>query len=67
MAITRSEIAALLREDREDAHESACEAFHAIEALQSTATWRALPLSVQRQLCAAHAALGGIADGLMGE
>ena len=67
MAITRSEIIALIENDREEAHENTCEAYHAIEALQATATWRALPLSVQRQLCAAHAALGGIADGLMGE
>ena len=44
--------------DREEAHENACDAFHAIEALQRTDTWLELPLAVQRQLSAAHATLG---------
>lgn len=50
--------------DREDAHENACDAFHAIEALQRTDTWLELPLAVRRQLSAAHATLGMLADGL---
>lgn len=67
MAVTRAEIAALINADREEAHEDACEAFHAIEALQRTGTWMQLPLSVQRQLSAAHATLGALADALAGE
>jgi hypothetical protein len=66
MPVTQSEIAALINNDREEAHENACDAFHAIEALQSTATWQALPLAVRRHLCATHALLGGIADELAG-
>lgn len=66
MAVTQAEIAALISNDREEAHEDALDAYHAIEALQSTATWQVLPLSVRRQLCASHALLGGIADELAG-
>ena len=55
------------RADREEAHENACEAFHAIEALQRCDTWQELPLSVRRQLSASHAALGAIADRLLEE
>lgn len=66
MAVTQAEIAALIANDREEAHEDACDALYAIEALQSTATWQVLPLSVRRQLCASHALLGGIADELAG-
>ena len=50
MTVTQSEIAALIDADREDAHENACEALHAIRALQSTGTWMQLPLSVRRRL-----------------
>jgi len=50
--------------DREEAHESASEALHAIEALQCTDTWMELPLAVQRQLSAAHATLGALSHGL---
>jgi len=50
--------------DREEAHESASEALHAIEALQFTDTWMELPLVVQRQLSAAHATLGALSRGL---
>jgi hypothetical protein len=67
MGVTQSEVAALIDADREEAHENACEAFHAIEALQRTSTWMELPLSVQRQLAAAHATLGALADALVGE
>jgi hypothetical protein len=52
--------------DQEEAHENACEAYHAIEALQRCDTWLELPLSVQRQLSAAHATLGILADALAG-
>lgn len=61
---TTTEITGAWRNDMEEAHENACEAFHAIEALQRTDTWHALPPSVRRTLCAAHASLGVIADGL---
>lgn len=50
--------------DREEAHENACEAYHAIEALQRCDTWQELPIGVRRLLCASHAALGALADGL---
>jgi hypothetical protein len=53
--------------DRDEAHENACEAYHAIEALQRCDTWMDLPLSVRRLLSASHAALGAIATGLAGE
>jgi hypothetical protein len=53
--------------DRDEAHENACEAYHAIEALQRCATWMDLPLSVRRLLSASHAALGVIATGIAGE
>jgi hypothetical protein len=53
--------------DREQAHESACEAFHAIEALQRCDVWLDLPLSVRRVISCSHAALGAIADGIAGE
>ena len=56
-----------LESDREEAHENACEAYHAIEALQSCQTWMELPFGVRQVLCAAHASLGMIADGLAGE
>ena len=55
------------RADREEAHENACEAYHAIEALQRCDTWQELPLSVRRLLSASHAALGAIADRLLEE
>ena len=67
MTVTQAEIAALIENDREEAHDNACEAYHAIEALQRTDTWMELPLSVQRQLSAAHATLGMLADALVGE
>jgi hypothetical protein len=67
MTVTQSEIAALIDADREEAHENACEALHAIRALQSTGTWMQLPLSARRQLSAAHATLGVLADALVGE
>lgn len=67
MPVTQSEIAAVIQNDREEAHENACEAYHAIEALQRTATWMQLPLSVRRQLSASHASLGAIAEALVGE
>ena len=53
--------------DRDEAHDNACDAFHAIEALQRCDTWQELPLSVRRLLCASHAALGALADGLCQE
>ena len=67
MPVTQAEIAAAIQNDREEAHENACDAYYAIEALQCTATWLQLPLSVRRQLSASHAALGAIADALAGE
>jgi hypothetical protein len=67
MPVTQSEIAALIAADQEEAHQNACEAFHAIEALQRTGTWIQLPLSARRQLSAAHATLGALADALAGE
>lgn len=48
--------------DREEAHENALDAYHAIDALQATDTWQQLPLALRRQLCASHALLGGLAD-----
>lgn len=51
--------------DREEAHENACDAYHAIEALQCTETWQELPLSVRRLLCASHATLGAMADHIL--
>ena len=57
-------ITATWQNDMEEAHENAIDAFEVIEALQRTDTWHALPRSVQRTLCASHAALGAIADGL---
>lgn len=53
------------RADREEAHENACEAYHAIEALQRTDTWQELPLAVRRVLSASHAVLGALADNLL--
>lgn len=53
--------------DHDEAHENACEALQAIEALQTTGVWLQLPRSVQRQLSAAHATLGALADALAGE
>ena len=50
--------------DQQEAHENACEAYHAIEALQRCDTWLELPLAVRRQLSAAHATLGLLVDGL---
>jgi hypothetical protein len=67
MTVTAAEIAALVAADRDEAHENALDAFHAIEALQSTATWMELPISVRRVLSASHAALGAIADAIGGE
>jgi hypothetical protein len=52
------------RADRDEAHENACDALHAIRALQATDTWHELPLSVRRLLCASHATLGAIADSI---
>ena len=60
---TTAALAALMN-DREEAYDNACDAFNAIEALQATDTWQALPLSIRRLLCASHAALGAIADGI---
>lgn len=67
MTVTVTEVAALVVADREEAHENALDAYHALEALQVTATWQLLPISIRRQLCASHAALGAIADGLAGD
>ena len=64
MTVTKSEIAVLIQNDREEAHENACEAYHALEALQRTATWMELPLSVRKALCTAHASLGMLADAI---
>ena len=64
-AMTTQELISLMN-DREEAHENCCDAFHAIEALQATETWKTLPHSVQLAICAAHASLGAIADGLAG-
>lgn len=59
-----TDLAALIANDIDEAHEDAIDAYRAIEALQSTATWQVLPIGVRRQLCATHALLGGIADEL---
>lgn len=67
MPVTQSEIASFIAADRDEAHENACEAFHAIEALQATGVWLQLPVSARRQLSAAHATLGMLADALVGE
>lgn len=67
MPVTQSEIAAMVANDRDEAHDNALDAYYAIEALQSTATWEVLPLAARRQLCATHALLGAIADGIAGE
>jgi len=66
MTVTTAEIANLIQGDREEAHENALEAYYALEALQATSTWLALPLPVRRQLCASHALLGGLADMIAG-
>lgn len=57
MTVTTAEIAALVANDRDLAAEAAADGVDAIEALQATATWEALPLPIRRQLCASHAAL----------
>jgi hypothetical protein len=64
-AETAAEITLRIRQnDREEAHENACDAYHAIEALQRTDTWLDLPLTLRRQLSASHALLGGLADAI---
>jgi hypothetical protein len=60
-----STITSAWRNDMDEAHDNATDALNAIEALQATDTWHALPRSVQRTLCASHAALGGITAGLI--
>ena len=60
-----STITAAWRNDLEEAHDNAIDALRAIEALQATDTWHAIPRAIQLTLCASHAALGGIADGLV--
>lgn len=67
MPVTQAEIAAIVNNDRDEAHDNALDAFHAIEALQNTATWMQLPIGIRRQLCASHAVLGAIADAIGGE
>lgn len=71
MATTHSETAAeialrIRQNDRETAHDNACDAYHAIEALQRTDLWQDLPLESRRALSAAHAHLGALADALAG-
>jgi len=64
---TAVEIALRIRQnDQEEAHENACDGFHAIEALQRTDLWQDLPAETRRVLCAAHAHLGALADALAG-
>lgn len=66
MTVTTAEVASLIQADREQAHDTALEAYYALEALQATGTWLTLPLPVRRQLCASHALLGGMADVIAG-
>ena len=62
---TAVEIALRIRQnDREEAHENACDAYHAIEALQRTDLWQDLPVESRRVLSAAHAHLGALADAI---
>jgi hypothetical protein len=64
---TAAEITLRIRQnDREEAHENACDAYHAIEALQRTDLWQDLPVESRRILSAAHAHLGALADALAG-
>ena len=64
---TAAEITLRIRQnDREEAHDNACDGFHAIEALQRTDLWQDLPAETRRVLCAAHAHLGALADALAG-
>lgn len=60
-----STITSAWRNDMEEAHDNATDALNAIEALQATNTWHALPRSVQLTLCASHSALVGITSGLV--
>lgn len=53
--------------DRHDAADSARDALHAIEALQSTDVWMALPLETQRQISRTHGVLGALLDGMIQE
>jgi hypothetical protein len=50
--------------DMLNAHDGSCDAFNAIEALQSTHLWEELPIATRRVLCSAHAHLGALADAL---
>jgi hypothetical protein len=62
---TAAEITLRIRQaDREEAHENACDAFHAIEALQCTDLWASLPIETRRALSAAHAHLDALTDAL---
>ena len=64
---TAAEITLRIRQnDREEAHENACDAYHAIEALQRCDTWMDLPVETRRVLSTAHAHLGALADALAG-
>ena len=62
--VTTNEIAALVAADRDRATDAAIDGINAIEALQATATWEALPIAARRQLCASHALLLQIASEL---
>lgn len=64
--MTSTEIAGLIAADRDRAASAAIDGINAIESLQATSTWEALPLPVRRQLCASHAALMGITTELTG-
>ncbi len=62
---TAAEITLRIRQnDREEAQENACDAYHAIEALQRTDLWQDLPVESRRVLSAAHAHLGALADAI---
>ncbi len=65
MTTTTSPLMAAWQNDMEEAHDNAIDALRAIEALQATDTWHAMPRSVQLTLCASHAALVGITNGLV--
>ena len=59
-----AELLAIREADREAAHDHGCEAYNAIEALQSTHLWLELPVATRRALSAAHAHLGALTDAI---
>jgi hypothetical protein len=54
-------------DDNHEAHGAALAALAAIENLQATALWLALPVDVQRQISRTHGTLAGLAGALEAE